>query len=69
MNNTRIDLFEPVPTQMRERIFRSHSVKQCPTCTKLGRTPQMITSNDGKCHQKCLNCGWKWDAPQEARFN
>jgi hypothetical protein len=25
----------------------------------------LLLTNDGNKHQKCLNCGKKWDAPEE----
>ena len=26
--------------------------------------PLIMTSNDGNRHQKCLRCGWTWNAPK-----
>lgn len=38
-----------------------YEIRRC-GCSK----PMMSISDDGNRHQKCIHCGWRWDAPEES---
>lgn len=44
--------------------FDIYEIRKC-GCSK----PMMCISDDGNRHQKCLHCGWRWDAPEESEDN
>lgn len=56
MNNIPYSTYISSPNNL-----ETYSIKTCPNYID-NKKHQIITSNDGNKHQRCVTCGWEWRA-------